>query len=207
MAVLLLFCLPLVLGSYIFQLEEKEKHFLAFFLGSVLTSLCLFSISYIVPKTFFVPNTLQNFIWNVFFIQTGIPLCIAVLATLLLFRFNFLILPSALFGLFTVKIYQQLFLMSTHVRILPIFFHIVVYVGALFIFDALLRLCSGMSFYYITAFCCSFLLFVGILMLGFLGLGLWFFHEQELFYRSIFAGIVLIGIGMHIIVYRKGIIG
>ena len=203
MAILLLFCLPLVLGSYIFQLEEKEKHFLAFLLGSFVTSLCLFSISYLVPKTFLLPNTLQNFIWNGFFIQTGIPLCITALVVLLLFRFNFLVLPSALFGLFTVKIYQQLFLMSSHVRILPIFFHITVYVGTLFLFDALLRLCAEMTFYYSVACSCCFLVFVGILMFGFFGLGLWYFHGNELVYRSVFAGISLIGIGLHIVIYRK----
>lgn len=207
MAVLLLFCIPLVLSAYIFQLEETEKHFLAFLLGVFVAALCIFAITSAFPRIAAAPDTLQRFMRHTFFLQTGIPLCITAAAALVLFRFKFLVVPSALFGFFTVKIYQQLFLMSAHMRILPIIFHIIMYVGALFIFDALLRLCTQMTFYYLVACTCCFVLFIGILAAGFFGLGLWYFRGNEIVYLSIFVGIALIGIGVHVAVYRRGAIG
>ena len=139
-----------------------------------------------------------------FFIDTFIPLCVVLLAALLLSGFNVSTVPSALFGLFTVKIYQQLFLASTHLRIIPIVLCIILYASALFILDALLHFCTDITFYYAVAYALCFLLYIGILILGTFALGLHYFKGNPLIYGSILAGLTLIGTVLHFILYRQG---
>ena len=84
-------------------------------------------------------DSLGSYFFYSFFVDTFIPLCVVLLIAVLLSGLNILTVPAALFGLFTVKIYQQLFLASAHIRIMPIVLCIILYASALFILDALLH--------------------------------------------------------------------
>ena len=204
MAVLLLFCLPLIFFSYTFQLEEKNKHIFMFFVGIGAATLFLLIISFFPAKTDRYIGSLGSYFFYSFFVDTLIPFCIVVLIALIFSGFNVLATSAALFGLFTVKIYQQLFLTSTHLRIMPIVLCIVMYTGALFILDALLHFADNITFYYPIVCVLCFLLFIGVLMLGSLALGLNYFKEKPMIHGSILIGIALIGMVLHFIVYRKG---
>ncbi|MGI5090296.1 hypothetical protein ABK01_05975 [Treponema sp. OMZ 305] len=204
MAVLLLFCIPLIFFSYAFQLEEKNKHIFMFFVGIAATTLFLLIVSFFSAKTDRYIGSLGSYFFYSFFVDTFIPFCIVLLIALIFSGFNVLPIPAALFGLFTVKIYQQLFLASTHLRIMPIVLCIILYTSALFILDALLHFCAEITFYYAVACTLCFLLFMGILMLGTFALGLYYFKGDPIIYGSILAGLALIGTVLHFILYRKG---
>lgn len=204
MAVLLLFCLPLIFFSYMFQLEAKNKHIFIFFIGIATTTLFLLLTSFFPAETDRYINTLGSYFFYFFFIDTLIPLCLVVLIALLLSGFSASTIPSALFGLFTVKIYRQLFLASPHLHIMPIALCIIMYAEALFILDALLHFCDSVTFYYFIAVSLCFLLFIGILALGTFGLGVQYFKGSRIVYNSILAGITVIGTILHFIVHRCG---
>ena len=102
------------------------------------------------------------------------------------------------------SLFQQLFLASTHLRIMPIVLCIILYASALFILDALLHFCTDITFYYTVACTLCFLLFIGILILGTFALGLHYFKGNPIIYGSILAGIALIGTVLHFILYRQG---
>ena len=204
MAVLLLLCIPLIFFSYAFQLEEKNKHIFLFFVGIAATTLFLLIVSFFSAKTDRYIGSLGSYFFYSFFVDTFIPFCIVLLIALIFSGFNVLPIPAALFGLFTVKIYQQLFLASTHLRIMPIVLCIILYASALFILDALLHFCTDITFYYIVACTLCFLLFIGILILGTFALGLHYFKGNPIIYGSILAGIALIGTVLHFILYRQG---
>ncbi|EPF30002.1 hypothetical protein C5N99_00075 [Treponema medium] len=204
MAVLLLLCIPLIFFSYAFQLEEKNKHIFLFFVGSAATTLFLLIVSFFSAKTDRYIGSLGSYFFYSFFVDTFIPFCIVLLIALIFSGFNVLPIPAALFGLFTVKIYQQLFLASTHLRIMPIVLCIILYASALFILDALLHFCTDITFYYTVACTLCFLLFIGILILGTFALGLHYFKGNPIIYGSILAGIALIGTVLHFILYRQG---
>ena len=203
MAVLLLLCIPLIFFSYAFQLEEKNKHIFIFFVGIAATTLFLLIVSFFSAKTDRYIGSLGSYFFYFFFVDTFIPFCIVLLIALIFSGFNVLPIPAALFGLFTVKIYQQLFLASTHLRIMPIVLCIILYASALFILDALLHFCTDITFYYAVACTLCFLLFIGILILGTFALGLHYFKENPIIYGSILAGINLIGTVLHFILYRQ----
>lgn len=203
MAVLLLFCLPLIFFSYAFQLEEKNKHFFMFFVGIATTTLFLLIVSFFSAKTDRYIGSLESYFFYSFFVDTFIPFCIVLLIALIFSGFNVLPISAALFGLFTVKIYQQLFLASMHLRIMPVILCIILYASALFILDALLHFCTGITFYYAIACTLCFLLFIGILILGTFALGLHYFKGTPVIYGSILAGLTLIGTVLHFILYRK----
>ena len=173
-----------------------------FFIGIATTTLFLLLVSFFSVKTDRYIDTLGSYFFYSLFTDTFIPLCVVLLIALLLSGFNVSTMPAALFGLFTVKIYQQLFLSSTHLRIMPIVLYIIMYAGALFILDALLHFCVGMTFYYSIASILCFLLFIGILVLGAFSLGLHYFKGNRTVYYSILATIALIGAILHFIVYR-----
>lgn len=203
MAVLLLLCIPLIFFSYAFRLEEKNKHIFIFFVGIAATTLFLLIVSFFSAKTDRYIGSLGSYFFYFFFVDTFIPFCIVLLIALIFSGFNVLPIPAALFGLFTVKIYQQLFLASTHLRIMPIVLCIILYASALFILDALLYFCTDITFYYAVACTLCFLLFIGILILGTFALGLHYFKENPIIYGSILAGITLIGTVLHFILYRQ----
>jgi len=203
MAVLLLLCIPLIFFSYAFRLEEKNKHIFMFFVGIAATTLFLLIVSFFSAKTDRYIGSLGSYFFYFFFVDTFIPFCIVLLIALIFSGFNVLPIPAALFGLFTVKIYQQLFLASTHLRIMPIVLCIILYASALFILDALLHFCTDITFYYAVACTLCFLLFIGILILGTFALGLHYFKENPIIYGSILAGITLIGTVLHFILYRQ----
>jgi len=204
MSILLLFCLPLIFGAYAFQLEEKHKHFFAFFIGIFTSSLFLLLISSFSLNKDASIGSLKDYLFQAFFTGTVIPIGIVVLAVLPLTGFSFPTVPSALFGLFTVKVYQQLFLSSAHVRIMPVVLLITVYAGTLFIFDALLHFCANITFYYSIACILCFCFSIGILMIGISGIGIRYFGGRELIYGSLIAVPAVVGTVLHIIVYRKG---
>ena len=204
MAVLLLFCIPLVFFSYSFQLEEKNKHIFMFFVGIAATTLFSLVVSFFSAKTDHYIGSLGSYFFYFFFVDTFIPFCIVLLIALIFSGFNASVPPAALFVLFTVKIYQQLFLASTHLRITPIVLSIILYVSALFILDALLRFCADVTFYYAIACALVFLLFIGILILGTFALGFYYFKGTQIIYGSILTGIALIGTVLHFIIYRQG---
>ena len=204
MAILLLFCLPLVFFSYVYQLEEKNKHIVLFVVGIAATTLFLLIVSFFSANTDHYIDSLGNYFFYFFFVETFIPFCIVLLLALIFSGFYVLTTPAALFGFFTVKIYQQLFLASTHLHITPIVLYIVMYAGALFILDALLHFSENITFYPFIAYALCFILFIGILMLGTLALGLNYFKGNPLIYNSILTGIVLIGMVLHFIMYRQG---
>lgn len=204
MAVLLLFCLPLIFFSYAFQLEEKNKHIFMFFVGIAAATLFLLIEPFFYAKTDGSIDSLGSYFFHSFFVDTFIPFCVVLLIALIFSGFNALPIPAALFGLFTVKIYQQLFLASTHLRIIPIVLCIILYASALFILDALLHFCTDITFYYAVAYALCFLLYIGIIMLGTFALGLHYFKENPLIYGSILAGLTLIGTVLHFILYRQG---
>lgn len=204
MAVLLLLCIPLIFFSYAFQLEEKNKHIFMFFVGIAATTLFLLIVSFFSAKTDRYIGSLGSYFFYSFFVDTFIPFCVVLLIALIFSGFNVLPIPAALFGLFTVKIYQQLFLASTHLRIMPIVLCIILYASALFILDALLHFCTDITFYYAVACTLCFLLFMGILILGTFALGLHYFKGDPIIYGSILAGLSLIGTVLHFILYRQG---
>ena len=204
MAVLLLFCLPLIFFAYAFQLEARNKHIFIFFIGIAATALFLLTVSFFSAKTDRYIGSLGSYFFYSFFINTFIPLCIVLLIALIFSGFNTLTMTAALFGFFTVKIYEQLFLASAHLHITPIVLSIIMYAGALFILDALLHFCADITFYYAIACALCFLLFIGILILGTFALGLRYFKGNPIVYGSILAGITLIGMGLHFILYRHG---
>ena len=204
MAILLLFCIPLIFFSYVFQLEAKNKHIFMFFIGIATTTLFLLLLSFFFAQTDRYIDAVGRYFFYYFFIDTFIPLCVVLLVALLLSGFNVSTVPSALFGLFTVKIYQHLFLLSVHLRIMPIVLFIITYIGALFILDALLHFCEGITFYYFIAVFLSFLLFIGILILGIFGLGIQYFKGSQIIYCSILAGIIITGTLLHFVLYRRG---
>ena len=204
MAVLLLFCLPLIFFSYAFQLEEKNKHIFMFFIGITAATLFLLIVSFFSARVDRYIGSLGSYFFYSFFVDTFIPFCIVLLIALIFSGFNVLPVPAALFGLFTVKIYQQLFLASTHLRIIPIVLCIILYASALFILDALLHFCTDITFYYAVACVLCFLLYIGILILGTFALGLHYFKGNPLIYGSILAGLTFIGAVLHFILYRQG---
>lgn len=204
MAVLLLFCLPLIFFSYVFQLEEKNKHIFIFFIGITTTALFFLLVSFFSAKTDRYIDPLGNFFFYAFVLDTFIPLCIVLLIALLFSGFNVSTMPAALFGLFTVKIYQQLLLTSAHPHIMPIVLCMIMYAGALFILDALLHFCAGITFYYFIAVSLCFLLFIGILVLGAFALDSYYFRGNPVAYSVILAGIAVPGTLVHFILYRRG---
>ena len=203
MVVLLLFCIPLIFFSYAFQLEEKNKHIFMFFVGVATMSLFLLAISFFSAKTARSVGSLGGYFFYFFFVDTFIPFCIVLLIALIFSGFSILPIPAAMFGLFTVKIYQQLFLASAHPRIMPIILCIIMYVSALFILDALLHFCNDITFYYIIACIFCFLLFIGLLMLGTLAIGLHYFKGNPIIYGAILIGMSVIGTILHVIIYRR----
>jgi hypothetical protein len=204
MTVLLLLCIPLIFFSYASQLEEKNKHIFMFFVGIAATTLFLLVVSFFSAKTDRYIGSLGGYFFYFFFVDTFIPFCVVLLTALIFSGFSILPIPAALFGLFTVKIYQQLFLASTHLRIMPVILCIIMYASALFILDALLHFCTEITFYYVVAGSLCFLLFIGVLILGTFALGLYYFKGNPLTYGAILAGIALIGTVLHFIIYRKG---
>ena len=174
-----------------------------FFVGIAATTLFLLIVSFFSAKTDRYIGSLGSYFFYFFFVDTFIPFCIVLLIALIFSGFNVLPIPAALFGLFTVKIYQQLFLASTHLRIMPIVLCIILYASALFVLDALLHFCTDITFYYTVACTLCFLLFIGILILGTFALGLHYFKENPIIYGSILAGITLIGTVLHFILYRQ----
>jgi hypothetical protein len=204
MAVLLLFCIPIIFFSYAFQLEEKKKHIFMFFVGIAAATLFSLVMSLFSRSADRVIDSLGSYFFYSFFVDTFIPLCVVLLIAVLLSGLNILTVPAALFGLFTVKIYQQLFLASAHIRIMPIVLCIILYASALFILDALLHLSADITFYYAVACTLCIFLFMGILILGTFALGLQYFKGNPFIYGSILAGIALIGVVLHFVVYRQG---
>ena len=203
MAFLLLLCIPLVFFSYAFQLEEKNKHIFMFFIGIATATLFLLIMSFFSTKTDRYIGSLGNYFFYSFFVDTFIPLCIVLLIALIFSGFNILPTTAALFGLFTVKIYQQLFLASTHLHIMPIVLCIIMYTSALFILDALLHFCADITFSYVIVCVLIFLVFIGILMLGTFGLGIQYFKGNPIIYGTILTGLTLIGTVLHFIIYRQ----
>ena len=204
MAVLLLFCLPLVFFSYAFQLEEKNKHIFMFVVGIAATTLFLLTVSFFSVNTDRYIASLGNYFFYSFFIDTFIPFCIVLLVALIFSGFNVLSIPAALFGLFVVKIYQQLFLASTHLHVMPIVLCIITYASTLLILDALLHFCADITFSYTIVCILCFFLFISTLMLGIFALGLHYFKGNPMIYGSILAGLPLFGAVLHFIIYRKG---
>ena len=205
MAILLLFCLPLVFASYTFQLEDKNRHLYAFFLGMCTAALLLLLVSTVSPLALYnKADTLKSYMYHVFFIHTTIPLLVTALAVFLLSGFQFIAVPSGLFGLFTVKVYQQLFLTSAAPRIMPVVFYILLYVSALFIFDALLHFCAEVTFYDNAVCSLCFCVILVVLLVGHLGWGLWYFKNIGTVYTAaLFAVPTVLGLALHIAVYRK----
>lgn len=204
MSVLLLFCLPLIFASYVFQLEDKNKHIFAFFTGILVSALLQPLISTVMPQAVSYAHSLKSYVHAVFAAGTGIPLLITALAVFLLSGFQFLAVPSGLFGLFTVKIYQYLFLTSAHPHTMPIVFYLLIYTGTLFIFDAALHFCAELTFYHYAVCCICFFLFAALLFCGHLGWGLWYFGYMRTAYAgSCFAGLMVLGFGLHSVVYRR----
>ena len=204
MAVLLLLCIPLVFFSYAFQLEKKSHHVFMFFVGIAATTLFLLTISFFSVKTDRSISSLGAYFFYSFFIDTFIPFCIVLLVALIFSGFNVLSIPAALFGLFVVKIYQQLFLASTHLRVMPIVLCIITYASTLLILDALLHFCADITFSYTIVCILCFFLFISTLMLGIFALGLHYFKGNPMIYGSILAGLPLFGAVLHFIIYRKG---
>ena len=204
MTVLLLLCLPLVFFSYAFQLEAKNKHIFMFFIGITTTMLFSLLISFFSSNTDRYIDTVGSYFFYAFFVDTLIPLCVVTAVALILSGFNMITTPAALFGLFTVKIYQQLFLTSTHLRSMPIILSIIMYAGSLFILDALLHFCADITFYYFIACTICFFLFIGIFMLGTFALGIYYFKGNQTVYSAILAGIAVIGTLLHFIGHRHG---
>ena len=202
MGVLLLFCLPLIFLAYAFQLEEKNKHFLLFFAG-IFTAVPVFLlISSFFPRTD-IYATLKTYLFYSFFVDTLIPVCIVTIIAFLFSGFSLVTAPAALFGLFTVKIYQQLFLMSAYIRIMPLILSLIVYAGALLFFDALVRFCADITFYCTPICFLCFLLFIGVLATGFVGIGLQYFGGNNRIYIAIFGSIASIGMILHLAVYGR----
>lgn len=175
-----------------------------FFIGIAVTMLFLLLLSFFSAKTDHYIGSLGGYLFYFFFVDTFIPFCIVLLISLIFSGFNVLPTTAALFGLFTVKIYQQLFFASTHLRIMPIVLCIIIYVGALFILDALLHFCDEITFSYVIACVLCFFLFIGILILGNFALGLHYFKGDPMIYGSILTGIAVIGTVLHFITYRQG---
>lgn len=175
-----------------------------FFVGIAAATLFLLIEPFFYAKTDRYIDSLGSYFFHSFFVDTFIPFCVVLLIALIFSGFNGLPIPAALFGLFTVKIYQQLFLASTHLRIIPIVLCIILYASALFILDALLHFCTDITFYYAVAYALCFLLYIGIIMLGTFALGLHYFKGNPLIYGSILAGLTLIGTVLHFILYRQG---
>lgn len=202
MAILLLFCIPLVFAAYVSQLEDNRKHLFVFFYGVLIAILFLAAEIFLFSETDRIIDSLRHYLFHSFLIDTAIPVCIVTIIAACLSGFNFLPVPSALFGLFTVKIYYHIFLTSAHLRIEPILLSIIVYIGTLFIFDALLRFCNDIAFSHFVAYLLCFTVFIGCLLLGFLGLGFRFFGENKTVYSCIFAGIAVTGIISHFTAHR-----
>ena len=175
-----------------------------FFVGIAATTLFLLVVSFFSAKTDRYIGSLGGYFFYFFFVDTFIPFCVVLLTALIFSGFSILPIPAALFGLFTVKIYQQLFLASTHLRIMPVILCIIMYAGALFILDALLHFFTKITLYYAIAGSLCFLLFLGVLVLGTFALGLYYFKGNPLTYGAILTGIALIGTVLHFIIYRKG---
>ena len=175
-----------------------------FFVGIAAATLFLLIEPFFYAKTDGSIDSLGSYFFHSFFVDTFIPFCVVLLIALIFSGFNALPIPAALFGLFTVKIYQQLFLASTHLRIIPIVLCIILYASALFILDALLHFCTDITFYYAVAYTLCFPLYIGIIMLGTFALGLHYFKGNPLIYDSILAGLTLIGTVLHFIRYRQG---
>lgn len=175
-----------------------------FFVGIAAATLFSLVMSLFSRSADRVIDSLGSYFFYSFFVDTFIPLCVVLLIAVLLSGLNILTVPAALFGLFTVKIYQQLFLASAHIRIMPIVLCIILYASALFILDALLHLSADITFYYAVACTLCIFLFMGILILGTFALGLQYFKGNPFIYGSILAGIALIGMVLHFVVYRQG---
>lgn len=204
MALLLLFCIPLIFFSYIFQGESKNKHIFMFLVGIAATTVFLLFLSFFSAKTDRYIGTLGGYIFYSFFVDTFIPLCIVLVIALIFSGFNVGTTPAALFGLFTVKIYQQLFLASAQLRIMPIVLCIIMYTSALFILDALLHFSDSVTFYYPVACVLCFLLFSGILIVGTFALAFYYFKGNPIIYGSILTGSMVLGSILHFITYRQG---
>ena len=204
MAILLLFCLPLIFFSYVFQAESKNKHIFIFFVGIAATALFILLLSFFSAKTDRVIDSLRSYVFYFFFVDIFIPFCVVLPITLIFSGFNILTTPAALFGFFTVQIYHQLFLASAHLHIMPVVLYIIMYTSALFILDGLLHFSDNVTFYYPVACALCFLLYIGILILGTIAQGLHYFKGNPIMYSSILMGIPLIGSVSHIITYRQG---
>lgn len=174
-----------------------------FFVGIAATTLFWLAVSFFSAKTDRYIGSVGNYFFYSFFIDTFIPFCIVLLIALICSGFTILPITAALFGLFTVKIYRQLFLTSTHLRIMPIVLCIIMYTSALFILDALLHFCADIAFPYVIACILSFFLFIGSLISGTIALGLHYFKENPIIYGSILVGLTLTGTALHFIIYRQ----
>lgn len=175
-----------------------------FVVGIATTTLFLLTVSFFSVNTDRYIASLGNYFFYSFFIDTFIPFCIVLLVALIFSGFNVLSIPAALFGLFAVKIYQQLFLASTHLRVMPIVLCIITYASTLLILDALLHFCADITFSYAIVCILCFFLFISTLMLGIFALGLHYFKGNPMIYGSILAGLPLFGAVLHFIIYRKG---
>ena len=204
MVVLLLLCLPLVFASYAFQLEDKNRHIFSFFLGIFTAGLLIPVVSTVFPLALHNIDSMKSYVYHAFFTHTIVPLLITALAVFLLSGFQPLAVPSGLFGLFTVKIYQQLFITSADPRVMPVVFYILLYASTLFIFDALLHFCAEITFYYYTVCGLCFLGFLGLLFGAYFGWGLWYFGNiSSVSAVALFAGLTVLALALHITVYRR----
>ena len=204
MAVLLFFCIPLIFFSYVFQVESKNKHIFMFLVGIAATTLFLLFLSFFSAKADRYIATIGGYVFYAFFVDTFIPLCIVLVIALIFSGFNVVATPAALFGLFTVKIYQQLFLASAQMRLMPIVLSIIMYISALFILDALLHFSDSVTFYYPIACTLCFLLFIGILIVGTFALAFYHLKGNPIIYGSLLTGTMLLATVLHFIVYRQG---
>lgn len=203
MTILLLFVLPLVFGAYAFQLEDKHAHFAAFFFGIILGALFLVIASFFGTHSISSAHSLTAYFLYVFFTEILLPVCIVAPCALIVSRFNFLTVPAALFGLATVKIYHSMFLFSSSARMFPIIMYLIIYTGTLFIFDALLRLCTEITFYYFAAASLCFAVFIAALGVGCFAMALYYFKGNSLAYGLMLGSIGIIGLLLHFFVHYK----
>ena len=199
MIVLLVFCLPLVFAASVTYSEEKKRSIVIYGVGILLSAVTVSALSAIFQIDGNMTDSLTAYLLYHFFIDTVIPLCIVLPVCILIARFHFLTTSAALFGFFTVKVYQFLFLTSAEGRITPVVLRIVLYVGAGLCFDALLRLCSVRSWRHFTQYAILLVGFFCITAIGWFAVSLWYFKGSGIIYSTILSGLLFVGIALQCI--------
>lgn len=199
MIVLLVFCLPLVFAASVTYSEEKSRSILMYGVSILLSAITVPVLSAVFWINGNVTDSLAAYFLYYLFIDTFIPLCIVLPLCILIARVHFLTTPAVLFGFFTVKVYQILFLTSAEGRIAPVLLRIIVYAGAVLCFDALLRLCAVRFWRHFTQYAILLIAFFCITAFGWFAVSLWYFKGNSIVYSAILFGLSFIGLALQCI--------